>query len=196
MNHALDDASLDQLFGDARTHSHWLPQPVPDALLRRLYALLRFGPTAANGCPARFAFVRSPEARARLRPCLSAGNVEQTMSAPVTVIVAMDMAFHEALPRLYPHADARSWFAGKPAAIEETAFRNASLQAGYLILAARALGLDCGPMSGFDRAAVDAEFFAGSSWRSNLLVNLGYGDRARLHPRNPRLDFDEACRLL
>ena len=196
VSNALDEPALRQLFLDARTHSAWLDRPVPDELLRRLYDLLRMGPTSANCCPARLLFVRSPEAKQRLRPALAPGNVDKTTAAPVTVVVAQDMEFYEQLPRLFPHADARSWFAGKERLVEETAFRNSTLQGGYLILAARALGLDCGPLSGFDSAKVDAEFFAGTKLRSNFLVNLGYGDPARLFPRSPRLDFEEACQLL
>ncbi|GGP21649.1 malonic semialdehyde reductase [Silvimonas iriomotensis] len=195
MKPILDAAVLDQLFANARTYSHFKPQEVTDATLQRLYELCRYAPTAANSNPARFVFVKSQAAKEKLKPALSAGNVDKTMAAPVTVIVAYDLEFYEQLPKLFPHADARSWFAGNDAAIQSTAFRNGSLQGAYLIEAARALGLDCGPMSGFDNAAVDAAFFAGSSWKSNFLINLGYGDDTQLHPRNPRLDFDEACRI-
>lgn len=192
---ALDATALDRLFRSARTHNAWQPKDVPDALLRELYALLKWGPTSANAAPARFVFVKSPEARATLREALSPGNVEKTMSAPVTVIVAQDMAFHDKLPQLFPHADARSWFVGNEALIESTAFRNSTLQGAYLILAARALGLDTGAMSGFDPTKLDAGFFAGTTIRSNFLVNLGYGDPAGLFPRSPRLGFDEAARI-
>ena len=154
------------------------------------------GPTSANCSPARFVFVRSAQAKAKLREALDEGNIAQTMAAPVTVIVGSDQGFYEKLPQLFPHTDARSWFAGKPAVIESTAMRNSSLQGAYLILAARALGLDCGPMSGFDAAKVDAAFFAGTAVKANFLVNLGHGDPASLFPRSPRLDFDEACRIL
>ena len=185
-----------QLFTDARTANGFLPTPVADDTLRQLYDLLKFGPTAANSCPARFQFVRSAEAKARLLACVSAGNAAKVTEAPVTVIVGMELEFHDKLPQLFAHADARAWFAGKPAAIQETAFRNSSLQGGYLILAARALGLDCGPMSGFDADAVNAEFFPDGRWRANFLVNLGYGDAASVFPRNPRLPFATACQVL
>lgn len=196
MSTAIADSALDQLFNLARTHHHWQARRVSDAMLRQLYTIASQGPTSANGCPGRFVFLSSPEAKARLEPHLLPGNVAQTLQAPVTVIVAADSEFYEALPTLYPHSDARSWFAGNDALIEETMLRNSSLQGAYLILAARALGLDCGPMSGFDKAGVDAEFFADGRWRSNFLINLGYGDASRLHPRLPRPAFDEACRIL
>ncbi|HTR16817.1 MAG TPA: malonic semialdehyde reductase [Acetobacteraceae bacterium] len=192
----LDDDALDVLFRAAHTETRWTDEPVSDDTLRQLYDLMRLGPTSANSSPGRFVFLRSPEAKERLRPALSAGNVAKTLAAPVTVIVAYDARFYDALPRLFPHADARSWFAGDPALAEETAFRNGTLQGGYLILAARALGLGTGPMSGFDREAVDQEFFLGSDWKSNFLVNLGHGDPAGRHPRGPRLEFGEACWLL
>lgn len=192
---ALDDAALDLIFRAARTHSHWLDRPVPDDLLRRAYDLARMGPTSANCQPMRVVFVRSPAAKAKLEPALSGGNRAKTMAAPATAIFAMDMEFYEALPRLFHDPEARSWFAGKPKAIESTAFRNATLQAAYFVIAARSVGLDCGPMSGFDNAKVDAAFFAGTGFRSNFICNIGYGDPTRLHPRNPRLGFDEACRI-
>jgi 3-hydroxypropanoate dehydrogenase len=195
MRPPLDTPALAALYTEARTHSHWTDAPVPDELLRRIYELTRMAPTSANCAPGRFVFVRTPEAKQRLAPALSKGNLDKTLAAPVTVIVAWDQAFYEALPRLYPHVDARSWFTGSPAAAHETAFRNSSLQAAYLMLAARALGLDVGPMSGFDKAKVDAAFFAGTTWTTNLLINLGHGDSSRLHERLPRLPFDEACRL-
>ncbi len=188
--------ALDQLFREARTHTAWLPKAVPVELLREAYELARMGPTSANGSPGRFIFLITPEARNRLLPALAPLNVEKTRSAPVTAIIAWDTEFHEHLPRLYPHADMRSYFAGKPAVIEENGFRNGSLEGAYFILAARALGLDCGPMSGFDPAKVNAEFFPDGKWKVNFLCNLGYGDASKLHPRNPRLDFDEACRVL
>ena len=191
----LPDADLDQLFRKARTHNAFLDRPVPEATLRALYDLLKWAPTSANSNPARFVFVTSDAARERLRPALSPGNLDKTMAAPVTVIVGYDLAFYEKLPVLFPHVDARSWFAGKPDHILTTAFRNGTLQGGYLILAARALGLDCGPMSGFDNAKVDAAFFPDGTVKSNFLCNLGYGDPEKLMPRHPRLPFEEACRI-
>jgi 3-hydroxypropanoate dehydrogenase len=191
----LDDTALDQLFRTARTYNAFSGE-IDDATLQRLYELLKWGPTAANASPARFVFVRSPEAKALLGPALDPGNRDKTLAAPVTVIVGHDMAFYDKLPVLFPHTDARSWFAGKPeAALQTVAMRNGSLQGAYLILAARALGLDTGPMSGFDNAMVDAAFFAGTAIRSNFLVNLGKGDPASIFPRSPRLGFDEACKI-
>jgi 3-hydroxypropanoate dehydrogenase len=188
--------ALDQIFLEARTHNAWLPKRVPVETLRAAYELARWGPTSANSSPARFVFLESEAGKARLLPALAPTNVEKTKSAPVTVIVAWDAEFHEKLPKLFPHADIRSLFAGNASLAEETAFRNSSLQGGYFILAARALGLDCGPMSGFDKAKVNAEFFPDGKWKANFLCNLGYGDRSKLYPRNPRLDFDEACKVL
>ena len=189
------DPAIRRIFHDARTHVAWTDRPVADETLRELYETLRWGPTAANCCPLRVAFVKSREAKERLRPALSPGNVDKTMAAPVTAIVAYDLAFPDTLPKLFPHTDARSWYAGNEPYILETAARNGSLQGGYLMLAARALGLDCGPMSGFNAEKVNQAFFAGSSWRANFLCNLGYGDAAKLHPRSPRLSFEEACRI-
>ncbi|MGE5504253.1 MAG: malonic semialdehyde reductase [Actinomycetota bacterium] len=194
MTAAVDGAALDRLFLDARTHSKFLDRPVGDDLLRRAWELARMGPTSANCQPARIVFVRSDAAKQRLKPALMPGNVDKTMAAPVTAIIGHDLEFYERLPRLFPHADARSWFVGNDALIQATAFRNGTLQGGYFILACRALGLDCGPMSGFDNAKVDAEFFPGGTVRSNFLVNIGWGEASGLHPRGPRLDFDEACR--
>jgi 3-hydroxypropanoate dehydrogenase len=188
--------AVEQLFHDARTFSRWTDRAVDDATLASIHEWLRWGPTSANCCPLRIVFVRNADGKARLLPCLDAGNVEKTRAAPVTAILAMEMAFPEQLPRLYPHDDARAWFAGNEAKIAETAFRNSSLQAGYFVLAARAHGLDCGPMSGFDAAKVDAAFLSGTTWRSNFLCNLGHGDRSTLHPRGPRLTFDDACRIV
>ncbi len=192
----LDPSAFDQLFIDARTHNAWLDRPVSDDDLRQLYDLVRMGPTSANCCPARFVFVRTAEGKEKLKPCLSLGNLDKTVSAPVTVIVAYDTAFYEELPALFPHADARSWFTSSPAFAEQTALRNSSMQAAYLIMAARAMGLDCGPMSGFDSKKLDEVFFAGSTWASNLLINLGHGNPEKLYERLPRLSFDDACQLL
>ena len=193
--HALDDASLDQLFRTARTHNE-LGGEVSDETLRALYDLLKWGPTSANMGPARLVFVKSPEAKARLAPALDEGNRAKTMAAPVTVIVGHDEDFHEKLPYLFPHTDAKSWFEGPREGRSVAAFRNGSLQGAYLILAARALGLDTGPMSGFNNAMVDELFFAGTAIKSNFRVNLGHGDPARLFPRSPRLAFDEAARIV
>ena len=192
----LDDRALDTIFRTARNQNGWLDRAVSDDLLRRLYELLRFGPTSVNCQPARIVFVRGREAKEKLRPALSSGNLDKTMAAPVTVIVAYDLAFFEKSPMLFPHTDAKSWFDGKSdAELTTIALRNGSLQGAYLLLAARALGLDCGPMSGFDNAKVDAAFFPGTRIRSNFLVNLGHGDRSSIFPRSPRLGFDEACRI-
>ncbi|RFB78082.1 malonic semialdehyde reductase [Methylovirgula sp. 4M-Z18] len=193
---ALPDSALDQLFRTARTHNVWLPKDVPDSLLHQLTDLMKWGPTSANCSPARLFFLKSPEAKAKLKPFLSEGNRDKTMVAPVTVIVAQDLEFYEKLPKLFPQADARSWFAGNDVAIRATAFRNSSLQGGYLILAARALGLDCGPMSGFDADGLDKAFFPDGKIKANFLCNLGYGDVSKLFPRNPRLDFDEFAKIL
>lgn len=192
----LESKAADIIFKEARTHSHWQDEEISDDLLREAYDLAKFGPTSANCCPMRIHFVKSAEAKEKLKECLQPGNIEKTMKAPVTAIIAMDMEFYEKLPKLYPQADARSWFAGNPAAIEETAFRNSSLEGAYFIIAARSVGLDCGPMSGFDRNKCDELFFKGTSIKSNFLINLGTGDKAKLHPRNPRLDFAEACRIV
>ena len=192
---ALAPYALDTLFRTARTFNQFLDRPVADATLHEIFDLMKWGPTTANSCPARFVFVRSPEAKARLKPAIAAGNAEKTMAAPVTVVVAYDLEFYEKLPRLFPHTDARAWFAGKPEAITSAAFRNGAIQGGYFILAARAMGLDCGPMSGFDNAKLDATFFPDGKWKSNFLINLGYGDKATVYPRNPRLAFEEACRI-
>jgi 3-hydroxypropanoate dehydrogenase len=195
MLHPVSDEALAQIYREARTHSAWLDRPVDDATLRALYDLAKMPPTSANCSPMRIVFVKSPEAKERLRPALSAGNLEKTMTAPVTAIVAYDTRFYDELPRLFPHVDARAWFTQNAELAQITALRNGSLQGGYLILAARSLGLDCGPMSGFDNATVDREFFPDGRWRSNFLLNLGYGDPDRLRPRNPRLEFEEACKI-
>lgn len=192
----LDSATLDQLFNSARTHNAWQDKAVSDSLLAELHDLMKWGPTSANCWPLRTVFVKSPEAKARLVPLLMEGNRAKTLAAPVTALLGMDMAFYDELPRLFPHADAKSWFVGNDALISATAFRNSSLQGAYFMLAARALGLDCGPMSGFDTAAVDAEFFKNTQIKTNFICNLGYGDATKLFPRSPRLDFDEACKLL
>jgi nitroreductase len=187
---------LDTLFFSARTHNAWQQKAVADETLHELYEIMRWAPTSANGSPLRIVFVRSQDARARLLPCVSAGNTEKTKSAPVTAILAFDSAFHDSLPKLFPHADARSWFAGNEKLIADTAFRNSSMQIGYFIIAARAVGLDCGPMSGFDQAAVDAAFLSGTKWKSNILCNLGYGDASGLQQRLPRLSFADACQVV
>ncbi len=186
--------TLDTLFLEARTHYAWRPEPVSEAEIHRLYALLRMGPTSANASPGRFLFLRKAEAKERLRPALSAGNLEKTLAAPLVVIVAHDPRFFEKLPQLYPQVDARSWFANNEALAATTAFRNGTLQGAYLLMAARAVGLDCGPMSGFDNAKLDTEFFPDGRWRSNFLLNIGYGEPAGLRPRLPRLDFAEVAR--
>jgi 3-hydroxypropanoate dehydrogenase len=196
MREMLSETALDQLFREARTFNAWLPKDVTDEQLHQLYELAKFGPTSANASPMRLVFVKSKAAKEKLSPFMSEGNRAKTLAAPVTAIVGTDHAFHEKLPQLFPHADAKSWFEGNQPLIDTTAFRNASLQGAYVILAARAIGLDCGPMSGFDNAGVDAAFFAGTQVRSNFLINIGYGDASRdLFPRSPRLAFDEACRI-
>jgi 3-hydroxypropanoate dehydrogenase len=188
--------STAQLFTEARTAIGYRPDPVSDELLQQLYELMKWGPTSANSSPARIVFVRTPEGKARLEACMNPGsNRQKVREAPVTAVIGMDLEFHERLPELFPHADARSWFAGKPAHIEATAFRNSSLQGAYLMIAARALGLDCGPMSGFDAAAMDAAFWAGTAVRTNFVCSLGHGEPARLFARGPRLAFADACRL-
>ena len=194
---AMTSENLDLIFRKARTHNVWLDKPVDDALLRQVYDLARMGPTSANMCPMRIIFVKSRAAKEKLKPALGPGNVDKTMAAPVTAIIGMDIHFYEELPKLFPHADARAWFKDLPESVlEYTALRNSSLQGAYFMLAARALGLDCGPMSGFDNAKLDAAFFAGTTIKSNFLCNLGYGDASKLYPRSPRLDFDEACKVV
>ena len=195
MSHAINDEDLDVIFRKARTQNKWLDKPVSPALIMAIYDLMRWGPTSANQSPARFVFVTSKEAKERLKPHLSEGNRAKTMSAPVTAIIGYDLDFPETLPKLFPHApDAKNWFKG-PAG-EVHAFRNGTLQGAYFIIAARALGLDCGPMSGFDNAGVDKEFFPGGRIKSNFICSIGYGDPAGLFPRSPRLSFDEACKIL
>lgn len=193
----LEPAALDAIFHEARSHNAWRDEPVSDETLRQLYGLLRMGPTSANSSPARFLFLRTREAKERLAPALSSGNLDKTMAAPVTAIVAYDPLFYEKLPYLFPHnPDARGWFTTNEGLAATTAFRNGTLQGAYLIMAARALGLDCGPMSGFDNDLVDQLFLGDRGWRSNFLCNLGHGDPAGLYPRSPRLEFEEACVLL
>lgn len=190
----IDQTSLATLFTDARTHNVWLDKPVDPALLRQVYDLTKMAPSSANSQPLRIVFVVSQQAKEKLKPCLDAGNVEKTMTAPVTAILGYDLDFASHMPRLFPHAKgAENWFKGFE---EPVAFRNSSIQGGYFILAARALGLDCGPMSGFNNAAVDAAFFAGTNVKSNFLVNLGYGDASKLHPRSPRPSFEEFCKVV
>jgi 3-hydroxypropanoate dehydrogenase len=189
----LEERVLDRLFRTARSRNAWLARPISDALVREIYELSKWGPTAANSTPGRFVFVRSAAAKERLKPHVSAGNVEKTMTAPCCVIIAYDSRFYDLLPKLFPSRDMRAAFAGKDALIEETAKRNSTLQGAYLVMAARALGLDCGPMSGFNPTSLDAEFFPDGRWKSNFLCTLGYGSDEKLFPRNPRLDFDEAC---
>lgn len=192
----LDSAALDLLFRAARTHNGWRDQPVSDNLLAELHDLMKWGPTSANCWPLRVVYVKSPEAKARLVPLMMEGNRAKTQTAPVTAILGMDMRFYEELPRLFPHTDAKSWFVGNDALIEATAFRNSSLQGAYFMLAARALGLDCGPMSGFDADGINAEFFAGTQTKVNFICNLGYGDPAALFPRSPRPEFAEVCKIV
>lgn len=192
----IDDSALDTLLLTARTQNKWLPgTEITEAQIHRLYDILKMGPTSANCSPARFVFVVTPEGKKRLEPALSSGNHDKTMAAPLTVIVAYDEAFYEKLPYLFPHTDAKAWFTSSPALAQETAFRNGTLQGAYLMMAARAVGLDIGAMSGFDKAKVDEAFFAGTSWKSNFLVNIGKGDAAGLFPRHPKLPFDEACQI-
>lgn len=196
----LDPAALDLLFKQARTFNKWQEKDVPDFLLHELVECLKWGPTSGNSSPARFVFLKSPQAKEKLKPFLSEGNRDKTMQAPVCAIVAYDLTFYDKLPKLFPHTDARSWFVvdgnKNDEKILDTAFRNGTLQGAYMIIAARALGLDCGPMSGFDKDGVDAAFFAGTPLRSNFLCNLGYGDRDALTPRSPRLGFDEMAEIL
>lgn len=192
----LTESALEQLFTEARTHYDWHPEPLPETLLRQLYELLKFGPTSANGSPARFRFCASTLAREQLAACVSAQNADKVRQAPVTVIVGMDMAWHDRLPELFPHTDARSWFAGNPDLIRDTAFRNSSLQGAWLIMAARALGLDTGPMSGFDSKAVDAAFWKGSTVETNFICSIGHGTGQKLFKRLPRLSFEDACQIL
>ena len=197
MSKVMSKDGLDLIFRNARTHNVWLDKAVEDGLLKQVYDLAKMGPTSANMSPMRIVFVKSPEAKERLKPALDAGNVDKTMAAPVTAILGMDIHFFEQLPKLFPHADAKAWFKVLPDnVLEYIALRNSSLQGAYFMLAARALGLDCGPMSGFDNAKVDTAFFAGTTIKSNFLCNLGHGDASKLHPRSPRLSFEEACKVI
>ena len=190
------NTTTEQLFDNARTHNGFSAEPVPEASLRQLYDMMKWGPTSANCSPARVVFVTTPEAREKLLAGMSPGNQDKTRAAPVTAIIGMDMAFYEKLPQLFPHADAKAWFVGNQPMIDATAFRNSSLQGAYFIIAARALGLDCGPMSGFDAAKVDAAFWAGTTVKTNFIVNLGHGDASKLFGRSPRLTFEEACQVV
>ncbi|HLW67406.1 MAG TPA: malonic semialdehyde reductase [Gemmataceae bacterium] len=197
MSNVMSSDDLDLIFRKARTHFAWLDKPVDDSLLQQVYDLAKMGPTSANMCPMRIVFVKSREAKERLKPALSPGNVDKTMAAPATAIIAMDVHFFEQLPKLFPHTDAKAWFKDLPEPVlEYVALRNGSLQGAYFMLAARALGLDCGPMSGFDNAKVDAAFFAGTTVKSNFLCNIGHGDASKLHSRSPRLTFEEACSVV
>jgi 3-hydroxypropanoate dehydrogenase len=196
MTKALDQSAFNQLFFEARTHNAWTDGDILDEKLRELVEIVEMAPTSANCSPARFVFIKSREAKERLKPHLSEGNTEKTLSAPVTVIIAHDMGFYEHLPKLFPHTDAKSWFTSNDDLIRETAFRNGTLQGGYMILAARAMGLDCGPMSGVDQAGVDEEFFKGTTYKSNFLLNLGQGDPSALFPRSPRFDFDDIAQIV
>ena len=197
MTNILNSEGQDLIFRNARSHSVWLDKPVDDALLRQVYELTKFGPTSANMCPLRIIFVKSQAAKERLKPAIAEGNVTKVMTAPVTAILGMDIRFYEKLPQLFPHMDAKAWFKDLPEnVLEYMALRNSSLQGAYLMLAARGLGLDCGPMSGFDNAKVDATFFAGTTVKSNFLCSLGYGDASKLLPRSPRLTFEEACQVI
>jgi nitroreductase len=192
----MSSVQLESLFSAARTHSAWQDKPVSDAQLQAIYDLVQWGPTSGNCSPMRVVFVKSEAEKAKLIPCMHTGNQEKTRSAPVTAIIGMDMTFYDQLPRLFPHADARSWFVGNQAVIDATALRNSSLQGAYLMLAARALGLDCGPMSGFHADKVNQTFFAGTNYVTNFICNLGYGDASKLHPRLPRLSFAETCKIV
>jgi 3-hydroxypropanoate dehydrogenase len=197
MNQNLSDEGLDLIFRHARTHNVWLDKTVDDGLLHQVYDLAKMGPTSANMCPMRIVFVKTPEGKEKLKPALDAGNVEKTMKAPVTAVIGMDVRFYEELPKLFPHADAKAWFKDLPEnVLEYIALRNSSLQGAYFMLAARSLGLDCGPMSGFNNAKVDAAFFAGTTVKSNFICSVGYGDSSKLFPRSPRLTFDEACKVV
>ena len=193
---SIEAAALAQLFTEARTHNGFLDRPVPDELLRKAFDIAKMGPTSANQSPMRILFLRSEAAKARLLPALSAGNLEKTMAAPVVAITAYDEQFYEHLPFLFPHADAKPWFSGNAELAARSAFQNGTLQVAYLIIALRAVGLDTGPMTGFDRTKVDAEFFPDGRFKSNVLINIGYGDASKLFPRSPRFDFDQVAKIL
>lgn len=192
----LNDTALNTLFLQAHTQQGWREQDVSDAQLQQIYDLMKWGPTSANCSPARIVFVKSPQAKEKLLACMNAGNIEKTRTAPVTAIIGMDMEFYEKLPQLFPHTDARSWFAGNQPLIDATAMRNSSLQGGYFIMAARAVGLDCAPMSGFNADKMNEAFFAGTSVKANFVCSIGYGDSSKVHARGPRLSFDEACKII
>lgn len=192
----MSEKLIDLMLLEGRTHKNWIDKPVDDNILKQAYDLAKMGPTSANCCPMRIVFVKTPEAKEKLKPHLASGNVVQTMAAPVTAIFAYDLEFYEQLPKLFPHTDARSWFVGNDTLINTTAFRNGSLQAAYYMLALRSLGLDCGPMSGFDNDGINKAFFEGTPLRSNYICNIGYGDKTKLRPRNPRPTFDEVCKIL
>jgi len=192
----LDEQTLNQLFLEARTHKAWEAKEVSDSLLKEVYDLAKMGPTSANCLPMRILFIKSNVAKERLKPALDGGNIEKTMAAPVAAIITYDLKFYERMDELFPMVDAKSWFVGNAEYAQKTAFQNSALQGAYFILAARACGLDCGPVTGFDNAKVDEEFFKDTSWRSNFLINLGYGDSAKLHPRLPRLSFEEVARVI
>ncbi len=197
MGTILSNEALDTLFREARSHNGWQDRPVTDEQLHQIYDLMKMGPTAANACPARLLFIKSAEAKERLKPCLSEGNVEKSMSAPVVAVIGMDMEFYEQLPKLFPHTDARSWYVGKPEEVIHTAaFRNSTLQGAYFMLAARSLGLDCGPMSGFDAEKLESEFFPDGKIKANFICGIGHGDASKIFPRHPRLEFEEACSVL
>lgn len=192
----LTDQALDTIFRAARTANAWQDRPVSAELLHQIHDLMKFGPTSANSCPLRMLFLQSPEAKARLKPFLMESNIDKTMAAPVVAILAMDMRFHEHLPFLFPHTEAKSWFEGNDDLIAQTAFRNSSLQAGYFIVAARALGLDCGPMSGFDAGGVNKEFFPDGRFKVNFICNIGYGDHSKTFARSPRFSFEQIAKVI
>jgi len=195
-NSVLTDQALDQLFRSARSQNGWLDSPVSDEQLQQIYELMKWGPTSANSCPARIVFVKSDEAKQRLKPSLQEGNIEKSMTAPVVAIIGMDMEFYEEFGTLFPHTDAKSWYVGKPEKIQESAFRDSSLQAAYLMVAARSIGLDCGPMSGFDNAVLDAEFFPDGKVKSNFICGIGYGDETKVYPRLARLTYERVCQVV